>query len=751
MLDQLPSPPPRGPAVGDLISVMENLRFLDPHLLADKHVTPLMCEIAFSVLVTDVLGVLEALKGLPAMAGRCMDDVFNHMLVAIRTPYLTELERLDAANRTLENDLLRKRTEHRALKAELLRVNNEHQTSKAELLRVNNEHQTSKAELLRVNNEHQTSKAEFLELKKKYQTYKTSSKAELLRLKNKYQTYKTSSKAEILREQTDHRTFQAELMAVNKQYQTTQSELLLVSNQHQKEVAQLNATIVGHLSDKQKMLRERTLGSVNRAQTWAKVVSKNPGMQDLDYPLLPRGAVINDSAVTDLENTDFVKEPEMYDPTFACLRARLTITDKENQTGCTVWDTHARRTLEGHSPDLTLSVVNTKRPDANSAIAVWELKVDALDDDGRGQVYDYLKIISKKQRHRSHFFGILSNLKDNILITLIRERRISHHGAKNWRWRCRSFKSMTLPYAIAFVHDIITHQRKYLPSMPAFSRELGSSELRLGSTTSSVVAAFQVPDHVRTKAFARTRWVNQDLITNSAMETFVVKRCVPAHGSTPERTIKSEIKILLRLHKAGVHRNLPEMVYYANDLQELAIKPWGYPAKPGDTLMDWRHLLEGVFEALKWLHSLNIIHRDVRWDNIICYRDDAVLIDFGASVYVPDDDSNTIYGGGNICCPPAMIGKFDMPYHPRPADDWYAFVLLVNTLNWPERWKDLRTDHVADQYSEVAIKLIAFWKQMARSKVWARYVVAAETADYEVLGEFLDCCVYFGAPCGEGL
>ncbi|KAL0631003.1 hypothetical protein Q9L58_010147 [Maublancomyces gigas] len=674
----------------DLILIMENLKFLNPHLLADKHVTPLMCETAFAGLVTDVLGVLEALEGLPAMAGRCMDDVFNHMLVAIRTPYLVEVERLETANRGLENELLRERTE-------LLRI------------------------------------------KKKYQ---------------KYQAYKTSSKTSQAELMAVSKQYQAEFMAVSKQYQTTQSELLKVNNIHQKEVAQLNATIVGHVSDKQKMLRERALGggvnsvpgSISRAQTWTKVASKNPGMQDLDYPLLPSGAVIYSKTITDLENTNFEKEPEMYDPTFACLRVLLTIADKDNHTGCTVWDTHARRNLEGHSPDLTLSVVKTKRPDANSAIAVWELKVDALDDDGRGQVYDYLKIISKKQRHRSHFFGILSNLKENVLITLIREKTISHHGEKNWRWCCRSFKSMTLPYAIAFVRDIINHQREYLPSIPAFSRELGLMELRLGSTTSSVVAAFRLPDFVRTKSFARTRWVNQKLITSSALETFVVKRCVPAHGSIPERTIKSEIKILHRLHRVGGHPNLPEMVYHANDFQELAIKPWGYPTKPGDTLMDWRQLLQGVFDALKWLHELKIIHRDVRWDNIICYQDRAVLIDLGASVYVPDDESNTIYGGGNICCPPSMIGKFDKAYHPRPADDWYAFILLVNTLNWPERWKDLRTDHVAYQYSEVAIKLIAFWDQMAASKVWSRYVNAAEKADLVVLEEFLDTCVYFGGP-----
>lgn len=65
-------------------------------------------------------------------------------------------------------------------------------------------------------------------------------------------------------------------MAVSKQYQTTQSELLKVNNIHQKEVAQLNATIVGHVSDKQKMLRERALGGG---------VNSIPGITPLPVPL----------------------------------------------------------------------------------------------------------------------------------------------------------------------------------------------------------------------------------------------------------------------------------------------------------------------------------------------------------------------------------------------------------------------------------------------------------------------------------
>lgn len=467
-------------------------------------------------------------------------------------------------------------------------------------------------------------------------------------------------------------------------------------------------------------------------------------MQDLDYPRLNPLAMIRSQRIADLAGRVFTKETEMYQPSFDCLKEFLTITARGEHPGCVLWDTHASKTLEGHSPDLTISIANTKRPDATAAIAVWELKDEALEDDGRGQVYDYLKLITKKQSHRTHFIGVLSNLTDNVIITLTRERKAPQVGVKNWRWCCRSFKPMRLSYAIAYLRAIILSENKYLPSVPDFSSDLGIIDRRLGSATYSVIATFLVPACFREKRFARNRWMNPKCLADTTLDVFVVKRTVPPGPTTPARSVRREIKILFRIHEAGGHPNLPQMVYHTNNFEELAITPLGYSPKPGDAVMDWRKILDGVLEALKWLHLKQIIHRDVRWDNIIWHEDHAVLIDLGASVHVPTPDFMTIYDGGNICCPPALIGKFNQAYHPRPADDCYAFFLLVNTLNWPERWKDIRTGDVADPYSDVGTKLTDFWAQVAESRVWGRYVKAAESAQYDVLEELLDTCVYFG-------
>lgn len=73
-----------------------------------------------------------------------------------------------------------------------------------------------------------------------------------------------------------------------------------------------------------------------------------------------------------------------------------------------------------------------------------------------------------------------------------REKSITRRG----KWRCRSFKSMTLSHAIAFVRDMITRQVEFLPSMPNFSNLLGPMEKRLGSATTNIVAAFQISSFI---------------------------------------------------------------------------------------------------------------------------------------------------------------------------------------------------------------------------------------------------------------
>lgn len=487
---------------------------------------------------------------------------------------------------------------------------------------------------------------------------------------------------------------------------------------------------------------------MNRAETWRRVVEKNPGLQDLEFPTLHLSMQIRHDGITDLQEMEFSEEKEMYSPVLAVLKRHLTMQLKMNvvtgavsHPGCAVFDTHSRKNLSGRSPDMTFTVANARDSDSTSMIGVFELKDKDLDDHAHGQVYDYLKLIKHKQMQRTHFVGVISNIRENIVMTLARQ------GSED-RFRCRTYKSMSLAYVIAYLHEIILTHSEYLPPLPAFSIGLGIMERRLGNPQFSVVAAFKVPRAYRNRNFSLDKWMNPDTLNMEGV--MVVKRSVPAMRNYEARFVKGEIEILRLINDLKGHQNLPTILYNCLDMQELAIAPYGEALQPGKSpTADWNAALTDVLNALKWLHDHHIVHRDVRWDNVIWAGNRAVLIDLGASIHLPPsglDRSVARYNGGNICCPPRLIGVFNKRYTPIPADDCYAFVLLVSSLLFPERWTDLRSADAAKRNSSVATMLTLFWATMLKSRVWGKYVQAAESADYGRLKEMIEVCVFYGSP-----
>lgn len=287
-------------------------------------------------------------------------------------------------------------------------------------------------------------------------------------------------------------------------------------------------------------------------------------------------------------------------------------------------------------------------------IGVFELKDGPLYENAHGQVYDYLKLIEHKQLERTHFVGI-SNIEENIVMTLTRE-------GPNGRFQCRTYKTMPLQYILAYLRELILSHPEYLPPRPKFPIGLGTMQHRLGNPVFSVVAVFTVPRAYNNRSFKAGKWMNPK--TAAIEGPIVVKRSVPATYKYVVRHIANEITILRKINNLGGHRNLPQIVYNYVDMQELAITPFGAPLNPESIpIADWYPALNDALNALKWLHDNHIIHRDVRWYNIIWEKDHAVLIDLGASVKLTSPHmSLKNYKGGNICCPPRLIGEFEHEY-----------------------------------------------------------------------------------------
>lgn len=162
--------------------------------------------------------------------------------------------------------------------------------------------------------------------------------------------------------------------------------------------------------------------------------------------------------------------------------------------------------------------------------------------------------------------------------------------------------------------------------------------------------------------------------------------------------------------------------------------------KPLD-LMDLSELtattiLADVLAALAWLHSKNIIHRDVRIENVVMYEGHARLIDLGGAVELPAPE-DTPYWGGYLCCPPELIGDFNLPYTPSKCHDRLSFVMMAYLMAFPHSLKSMTSIRVAKRSAE-SYRLTRFWARLKVSSVWGPFVRAAEQNDMLTLGRIGD-------------
>ena len=88
-----------------------------------------------------------------------------------------------------------------------------------------------------------------------------------------------------------------------------------------------------------------------------------------------------------------------------------------------------------------------------------------------------------------------------------------------------------------------------------------------------------------------------------------------------------------------------------------------------------REIFSQICNAIRYIHSNDIIHQDIKMENILINKKNKVkLIDFGFSVRTAPDEKISVFCGTPSYMAPEIVSK--RPHHGKPADVWALGVLL---------------------------------------------------------------------------
>jgi serine/threonine protein kinase, bacterial len=223
----------------------------------------------------------------------------------------------------------------------------------------------------------------------------------------------------------------------------------------------------------------------------------------------------------------------------------------------------------------------------------------------------------------------------------------------------------------------------------------------------------------------------------------VVKHLKPSSNdpnvfATVKRLFDSEAEMLSRL---GNHDRIPRIIDFFDENQEFYLVQdliEGHPLSKELTLGKRLSesyviaLLKDLLPVLEFIHQHNVIHRDIKPDNIIRRKQDGklVLIDFGA-VKELQGVNNTVAGSTVAIGTPGYMPTEQGRGKPRPSSDIYALgIICIQALTGRsplELTEDSDTGEVIWQnFGTVNPGLAVIINQMVRYHFKDRYQSATE-------------------------
>ena len=483
-----------------------------------------------------------------------------------------------------------------------------------------------------------------------------------------------------------------------------------------------------------------------------------------------------------LLHTTWVNERHMYKSVTEYLRTWIPM------GVASVFNTSNTGLLSCLAPNISICLPGLLSPDSAFIHGIIELKQPGKALDARGnlpQIAQYLLQISREQPHRTHFWGFLSNLNSNLLLTLTRDRSSSVPQPQLIFHR---YPDLTFLETLQYIRTATDASAppNTIPQGPPFSSSLGPLYRKIATTRIWMVGEFRNPTAARGDSGNPTMAVKGSLprgpdhraTLEHVAELVHLRRFLRAHPAPPPSIVKLVWDSLGEKHVHG-DGELEGMATDGSLLGvEFGVTPVGIPINLNDftTTRQCSRSLISILDGLEWLHTVaKTLHRDLRPDNIIFnpVTQSAVIIDFDCAWSLPPEfpgdfgEVETTYAGALISVPRRVLEKFNeiqrtvgdieasettdagvsdlisIQYAPHPTDDLCAFVFLVLALLYPAQFVSFRQCRILDQHHEGALKgLERLLDTVTTSALWGKWWAMAEAGDRVGLRGIIDVALW---------
>ncbi|KAJ1553802.1 hypothetical protein HK096_006357, partial [Nowakowskiella sp. JEL0078] len=171
---------------------------------------------------------------------------------------------------------------------------------------------------------------------------------------------------------------------------------------------------------------------------------------------------------------------------------------------------------------------------------------------------------------------------------------------------------------------------------------------------------------------------------------YVLKNRVLQEGWIRDKSLGGllplEVHILHTINE-NPHQNIVKMVeffhdtdffYIVTELHGIGVDLFDYiELNQQMDEQEIKYIFRQIVEAVNHLHSLNIVHRDIKDENVIVNESKSIqLIDFGSSAYLKEGKKfENFHGTLDYCSPEVLTGH---KYEGRPQDVWALGLLFIN-------------------------------------------------------------------------